>query len=110
MSSERTRVLHAKRGPIAWLAITSGQGTGRDFRLGASTNIGREASQNDVILDDDAISATHARIRVENGVFFLYDLASTNRTSVNGEHVERVMLRDGDVITLGVTTLVFKLT
>ena len=110
MPSNKTRVMHTKPSAIAWLAITGGRDAGRDFRLGASTNIGRDSSQNDIIIDDVYVSAVHARIRVENGVFYLYDLASTNRTFVNGERVERMMLRDGDTITLGETTLRFKIT
>ena len=35
------------------------------------------------------------------------DLGSTNGTLVNGDRVESLRLRDGDVIVVGVTELVF---
>jgi pSer/pThr/pTyr-binding forkhead associated (FHA) protein len=62
----------------------------------------------DFILDDDSISAEHARVKEERGQFVLYDLASTNGTYLNGSRIERSALVDGDVITLGDTKLVFK--
>jgi pSer/pThr/pTyr-binding forkhead associated (FHA) protein len=59
-------------------------------------------------LDDSKVSSEHARIRMEQGGFVLYDLASTNCTYVNGQQIQKQMLRDGDQIKFGPNaTLVF---
>lgn len=105
---ERTRLLKEEPQPIAWLVITSGRRAGRICRLSSVVNIGRDAAQNDLVLDDEAVSAQHARIRLEGRQYVLYDLASTNGTFVNGRRVYRWPLMDGDEITVGMTSLVFK--
>jgi len=105
---ERTRLLGTPPPPVGWLVIMEGKRRGRDFRLGQITNIGRDPMRNDIILDDDAVSAEHARIRLEGKQFVLYDLASTNGTFVNKKPIDKQVLLDGDEITIGETTLVFK--
>lgn len=105
--AEKTRVLGTASPQMGWLAVVSGQQRGRDFRLGQVTNIGRDASRNDIILDDDAVSAEHARIKLERRQFVLYDLASTNGTLVNGQRVQKHALYDKDEIKIGETTLMF---
>lgn len=105
---ERTRLLGTPPPQVGWLVIMEGKRRGRDFRLGRVTSIGRDATRNDVILDDEAVSAEHARIKLERKQFVLYDLASSNRTFVNKEQIEKQALADGDEITIGETTLVFK--
>lgn len=105
--AQKTKVLGTASPQIGWLAVVSGKQRGRDFRLGQVTNIGRDASQNDIILDDDAVSAEHARIKLERKQFMLYDLASTNGTLVNGERVQKHALFDKDEIAIGETRLVF---
>ena len=105
---ERTRLLGTPAPQVGWLVIREGKRRGRDFSLGPITNIGRDAMHNDLILDDDAVSAEHARIKLERKQFVLYDLASSNGTFVNEEGIEKRALTDGDEITIGETTLVFK--
>ena len=94
--------------PAAWLVIRSGKQMGRDCRLGGQTTIGRDGLACDFVLDDDSISAQHARIKEERGQFILYDLASTNGTLLNGRRIERSALVDGDIIGIGATKLAFK--
>ena len=105
---QRTKMLNQPAPQVGWLVITAGKRTGRDFRLGRVTDIGRDGAKSDVILDDDAVSAEHARIKFERNQFVLYDLASSNGTKVNGKHVQRQSLADGDNIAIGETTLTFK--
>jgi len=105
---EKTQIIGAPVPPVAWLVIRTGHRTGRDYRLGTQTTIGRDAMSCDLILDDEAVSAEHARIKRERGQFVLYDLASTNGTSLNGKRIQRVPLVDGDTITIGISELVFK--
>lgn len=105
---ERTRLLGIPPPQVGWLVIREGKRRGRDFSLGPITNIGRDAACNDVILDGDAVSAEHARIKLERKQFVLYDLVSSNGTFVNKERIEKQALADGDEITIGETTFVFK--
>lgn len=97
-----------KRG--AWLFVTNGPQAGRDFRLGDSTTIGSDPSSCDAILQDRTISARHAQLKREGNAFVIYDLASKNGTWVNNERVQKLTLDDDDEITLGSTTLIFKIT
>lgn len=93
---------------VAWLVVVSGARRGRDFTLRKTTNIGRDPRANHIVLDDDAVSTEHARIRFENGAYYLYDLASSNGTTLNGERIQKAMLRDEDRISIGHIQLVFK--
>ena len=86
---------------------------GKEFRLAKVSNIGRDATQNDVVIDDPAISRQHARIRLEDGQFVLYDLASANGTFVRSrgsdtwDQIQKQALTDGDMIKTGETTFSF---
>jgi pSer/pThr/pTyr-binding forkhead associated (FHA) protein len=64
------------------------------------TTIGRKAD-NDIQIDNLAVSGHHARvIRILND-YFLEDLDSTNGTSVNGTPVTKHALNHGDRIEIG---------
>ncbi len=69
--------------------------------------IGRK-SDNDLVIEDPAVSGHHARIVKVQAVFFLEDLKSTNGTAINGRPIMRHQLRDADVITIGQHRLVFQ--
>jgi hypothetical protein len=92
------------------LEITAGPAKGRVFPLSvaSATSMGR-ARANDIVLDDEAVSGQHARIRPEDGRFVLHDLGSTNGTKVNDRKISRHILQDGDVIRAGDSSLRFKL-
>lgn len=106
--ADRTELLNKPDVHAAWLLVLNGPRRGRDYRLTKTTNIGRDAQANQVILDDEAASTEHARIRYENGVYVLYDLASSNGTMLNGERAQKAILRDQDRIEIGHTSLLFK--
>lgn len=80
----------------------------RDFPLqGKTVNIGRHAD-NDIQLDDSAVSGRHARIRqVPNDYLdghndvYLEDLGSTNGTQVNGLPISKYLLKNGDQVQIG---------
>ena len=61
--------------------------------------IGRRP-QNDIVLDDPAISGQHAAIVTTDADACLEDLNSTNGTQVNGQPVRKHFLQDDDVIEL----------
>lgn len=69
--------------------------------------IGRLPSSN-IVLDDINVSRTNSALEFVDGTWRIKDLGSTNGTKVNGRLVEDHALADGDAITLGVTTLIFR--
>ncbi len=62
--------------------------------------IGRKA-QNDIQIDNLAISGEHAAVVTILNDSFLEDLNSTNGTLVNGQPVKKHFLKNGDAIELG---------
>jgi diguanylate cyclase (GGDEF)-like protein len=56
-------------------------------------------------LTDDGISRTHARIFQQGGEVVIEDLKSSNGTIVNGAPITMQLLKDGDKIRLGSTTI-----
>lgn len=65
--------------------------------------LGRAPSNHVVVPGDDfpQVSGHHARLGWSDGHVVLEDLGSRNGTLVNGQRVERRVLRDGDVVQLG---------
>ena len=94
---------------IAFLVDYSAEG--HPYRLAADSRIGRDPAA-EITLDDDGASREHARIKLEDGRFVLYDLGSTNGTRLVREGRRRKIaapapLHDLDVVEIGDTRLVF---
>ena len=62
--------------------------------------IGRK-DDNDIRIDNLAVSGHHAKLLTIFGDSFLEDLNSTNGTFVNGRSISKHALKNGDVITIG---------
>lgn len=93
---------------LAWLIVKEGKRVGKEFRLQPDiTSIGQDAT-NDIVIDDEAVSRQHAKVRKEDDDFVIHDLVSTNGTKVNGDDIAKHILKDGDEVALGETKLVFK--
>ena len=79
--------------------------------VGALTVLGRDDTA-DIILDDPGISRRHSEIRVTTDgphlVASIRDLSSTNGTFVNSERITSQRLSDGDRITVGRTSVVYR--
>ena len=69
-------------------------------------NVGRER-YNDIVIADGYISRHHLQLRRRFGVYTLFDVNSRGGTRVNDERVAEHRLRNGDVIAIGRTTLVY---
>lgn len=100
---------------ISWGAFTIVGPDGRKQHfslLPYSITIGRSRHVgNDLVLDGDGmVSKTHARVdRESDGKCTVYDEGSTNGLLLNGKRVEgNAVVLDGDVITIGGTTLSFQ--
>jgi pSer/pThr/pTyr-binding forkhead associated (FHA) protein len=66
--------------------------------------IGRKAD-NDIVIDNQAVSGYHARIKKEGHSLFIEDANSLNGTYVNGQKISKGELHNGDVVLIGVHTL-----
>lgn len=108
-SSSETFVAEDSNEPVlAYLIVKSGSRSGSNFPLKKSViKLGRDPG-NDIPLDDKKASREHAKLKMEDGKFVLYDLASSNGTYVNGSKIQNQSLMDGDEVSIGDTTLVFK--
>lgn len=93
--------------PTPVLATVTVPGVAHDVILtGDRVNVGRLASCG-VCLSDVNVSREHAAFEREGTGWAAVDLGSTNGTLVNGERVGRRRLTDGDVVTVGITELVY---
>lgn len=79
----------AGRMPLATLEIINeGPLKGTRFEIhSALTNVGRGA-HNDIVLSDESVSDSHAKIQRRDGGWFIVDQGSTNGTYVGGRRVE----------------------
>lgn len=83
--------------------------TGRTYMAQAPAAIlGRERSQCDVVLRDPNVSRRHAELSYDGHDWHIVDLRSTNGTLVNDIDVDECVLRDGDLITVGLVNLEFR--
>lgn len=112
-SASKTVILRTPPPAVkAWLMLREGSMAGLKFNIVSdNVRIGR-SSNNDIVIGDESISGDHARIKQEDGAYFIYDLASTNGTfkkSAAGEWVKiyHEGIADGDQIKLGQTILSF---
>jgi pSer/pThr/pTyr-binding forkhead associated (FHA) protein len=78
----------AERRPIASLEITNeGPTKGTTFEIfGLLTNVGR-GGHNDVVVNDESLSISHAKIIRREGSWWVLDQNSTNGTYVGGRRV-----------------------
>jgi len=90
------------------LVIVDGDSAGRTFPVTGAVSIGRDASAG-IVLDDDQVSRRHAVVTAAaagGAPASVDDLESTNGTWVNGRRIDgATTLCDGDVLTIGETTL-----
>lgn len=101
-----TRVI--QRLPKHVAMLVDSKNASRRFDLLETTDVGR-AQGNTVVLGDATVSRQHARIRLEEDHFMLYDLGSANGTFLNGARLEQpAMVKDGDTIRFGEVEFTFK--
>ena len=83
--------------------------TGRTFTGEAPTTvIGRERAQAGIVLRDPNVSRRHAELSYDGRDWHIMDLNSTNGTLVNDVDITECVLRDGDLITIGLVNLEFR--
>ena len=83
------------------LVCIDGPDQGKEFVLtGRDVSIGR-GSENDVAINDNAMSRVHCRILVSNDAVIVTDQRSANGTIVNGRKIDRATITSGSTIKLG---------
>jgi pSer/pThr/pTyr-binding forkhead associated (FHA) protein len=93
---------------VPTLVVKDGPNAGRRFPIESQATLGRERT--DILIDDPEVSRQHALIRWAQGRLELSDLQSANGTFVNGTRLEpRGELRDGDVVKIGMTSIVVEI-
>ena len=71
-------------------------------------NVGR-AEYNDLVIPDDSVSSTHAKLQRRDGVWVLTDSDSTNGTWVDGERLQgESVLGPGAVVRFGEISVMFE--
>jgi len=79
-----------------------------EFTLGLTpATIGRSADCT-IHVPSDSVSRRHAEVLLDSRGYVVRDLGSNNGTFVNEEQVTEAKLKDGDVVRIGLTSLVFR--
>ena len=92
------------------ILIIDGRSRGYYFTLGRRNAVAGRDQTCDVQIMDELVSRRHAQLRYDelHDRFFVVDLQSANGIYVNDRRVESIaVLRDGDILTLGGTKLVY---
>ncbi|WP_299755617.1 clostripain-related cysteine peptidase [uncultured Chloroflexus sp.] len=85
----------------ARVVAVSGPLAGRMFQLGETSLTFGRSPDNAVVIASQRASRRHAEIRREGGAYVLVDLGSSNGTLLNGQLVQRQLLRTGDTFAIG---------
>src|ERR1700691_5968715 len=68
--------------------------------------VGRKPD-NDIVIDNPAISGHHCKIVHQGGTYFVEDLESTNGTFVNEKRIKTAGLHHNDIVGIAKHSLVF---
>lgn len=94
----------APRATAQLVVLAAGQThyqVGQRFTLQQQTLLGRDQGC-DIPIEDDFVSAQHAKIALVNGAWLAQDLQSTNGTRLNGSRLRGTApLKTGDLLDLG---------
>lgn len=90
------------------LSLVRGRGTRKEIDISSPVTIGRDERNTLGLFKDDAIAQKHAEVLNREGRYVIEDRGSSagtlvNRKKISGTHE----LRDGDIIEIGATRLVF---
>lgn len=93
--------------PSPGIATVTVRGVDHDVVLRGDRMVVGRLSSCDICLQDKNTSRQHAAFTRQGSAWSVEDLGSTNGTLVNGKAIDRMTLRDGDVIVVGITELVY---
>ena len=89
----------------ACFVVISGTELGRMYKIEGPEQILGRGDDAGIRIPDDGVSRRHARVAQRGDSIALTDLQSTNGTFCNGERITDRVLRDGDQIRIGTTTI-----
>ena len=93
---------------MAKIFFTAGTLAGRTLELPPTGLVIGKTKDADLVMDDPSVSGHHARMTVQNGIWRIQDLQSTNGTNVNGNKIEAADLNNGDEVSMGDVVFIFK--
>ncbi len=85
----------------ARVVAVSGPLAGRVFQLSEIPVTFGRSPDNTIVIASQRASRRHAEIRREGGAYVLSDLGSSNGTLLNGQPIQRQLLRAGDTFVIG---------
>jgi hypothetical protein len=92
----------------ARFTVQKGATKGKTYPLvGKVVSLG-SGPENNIRIMDGAVSGKHAGVAIDDNKFEIVDLNSKNGVLVNGKKAARRFLRNGDIITLGMTEFKFE--
>jgi hypothetical protein len=97
--------------PLAALELIAGPRYGEELPVPRPVVTVGRAAESDVVIDDDSVSATHARLEWDLGAWRITDLGSTNGTTVEGIRLASNIptpLPYGSTVRLGGVKLIFR--
>lgn len=90
-----------EQGEAPRLVCIDGPDQGKEFVLtGRDVSVGR-GPENDIVINDNAMSRVHCRILVSTDAVIVTDQRSANGTIVNGRKIDRATVTSGSTIKLG---------
>jgi len=110
-AAESIQFLYTLQDLTVFLEVLKGPMKGHKFFIKGSDDIilGNKLDLDISLCDDHLISSEHAKICINKNGYFIKDLDSIRGTYLNREKIlESTVLTYGDLITLGETTLQFK--
>ncbi len=96
--------------PTTTVTLQLDDGSGRSYQLREGINVVGRGQDAQFRLPDTGVSRRHLEIRWDGQVALLSDLNSTNGTTVNNAPVQEWQLADGDVIRLGHSEIIVRVT
>ena len=92
---------------FGFLIIRNGEHRGRVYQVKSGTTVGR--NEGDIIIRDPQMSRKHVKIFVKKGEFYIEDLKTINKTSINGKVITKsTKVKQDDLILIGETEFEFK--
>lgn len=85
--------------------ILGGPAMGQQIILGEGETVWGRSKDADILVEDEAISRYHFKIKVKDRIATIEDLGSTNGTYVNGSKVKQYVLQPNDKIQISSVTV-----
>lgn len=101
---ETTAVTGGAPGLGNMVQVSSGPSKGKSKPFSTSILVGR-SKHCDLVVDDPSVSREHLRVERSAAGYLASNLSAKNFTLLNGKQIAKATVRDGDVLTIGDSTL-----